>query len=173
MSILKIYKYPHPVLREPCAPITDWNGELQKLVDDMIETMYAQPGAVGLAACQVGSPVQLIVMDVTAKTTRDQLKILINPTVTSASRNKVSREGCLSFPEYLANIKRATRLSFEAHDRDEQKIIYEVRDFEAVAVQHEMDHLNGVLMIDRVESLKTDLVRRQAPAVATEESAEA
>ncbi len=165
MSILKIYKYPHPVLREACEPIMDWDTRLQKLVDDMIETMYHQSGAVGLAACQVGVPLQLVVLDISAKTTRDQLKILINPTVIQASRNKTSREGCLSFPEYLANIKRATRLTFEATDREQQRITYQVRDFEAVAVQHELDHLNGVLMIDRVTSLKTDWIRREGASI--------
>lgn len=161
MSVLKIYKYPSSVLREKCEAVTEWDGKLQKLVDDMIETMYDQAGAVGLAACQVGQAVQVVVLDVTASTTRDRLQVLINPVVVSASRNKVSREGCLSFPEYLANIKRATRLTFQAYDREQKLVIYETRDFEAVAVQHELDHLNGVLMIDRVASLKTDLIRRQ------------
>lgn len=162
MAILKILKYPHPLLREMCEPVTAWDAALARTVDDMIETMYASPGAVGLAACQVGILQRVIVMDVNAKTDRDALKVLINPTIIEQSRNKTMREGCLSFPEYLANIKRATKLTFSAFDREGQLQTHTVYGLEAVAVQHEIDHLNGVLMIDRITSLKTDWVRRQA-----------
>ncbi len=162
MAILKILKYPHPLLREMCEPVTAWDANLDRAVDDMIQTMYASPGAVGLAACQVGMPRRIIVMDVNAKTSRDALKVLINPTIIEQSRNKTMREGCLSFPEYLANIKRATKLTFSAFDREGALQTYTVYGLEAVAVQHEIDHLNGVLMIDRITSLKTDWIRRQA-----------
>lgn len=162
MAILKILKYPHPILREQCEAVSAWDLSLDKTVSDMIETMYASPGAVGLAACQVGVTQRIIVMDVNAKTDRDALKVLINPEIVEQSRNKVMREGCLSFPEYLANIKRATKLTFTAFDREGALQTYTVHGLEAVAVQHEIDHLNGVLMIDRITSLKTDWIRRQA-----------
>ena len=160
MAVLKILKYPHPILREACEAVAAWDTGLQKTVDDMIATMYDGPGAVGLAACQVGITQRIIVMDVTAKSTRDQLKILINPVITEQSRNKTMREGCLSFPEYLANIKRATKLTYTAFDREGAEFSETVHGLEAVAVQHEIDHLNGVLMIDRINSLKTDWIRR-------------
>ncbi len=161
MTILKVLKYPHPVLREQCEPVTVWDASLQELVDDMTETMYASPGAVGLAACQIGETVRVVILDVSSKTTREEYKVLINPTIVEASRKKMMREGCLSFPEYLANIKRATKLTFSAYDREGALQTYTVQGLEAIAVQHEIDHLDGVLMIDRISSLKTDWIRRQ------------
>jgi|GEM_PF-439414 len=161
MAVLKVLKYPHPILRAQCEPITAWDNSLQKLVDNMTETMYDSFGAVGLAASQIGEAARLIILDVSSRTTREDYKVLINPTIVDASRNKVMREGCLSFPEYLANIKRATKLTFTAFDRHGELKTYTVRGLEAIAVQHEIDHLDGVLMIDRINSLKTDWIRRQ------------
>lgn len=160
MAVLKVYKYPHPVLREKCQPLTHWDDALKQLVKDMTETMYNCPGAVGLAAPQVGVPQRVIVIDVTAKTTRSELKVLVNPEIVQQSRNKLVREGCLSFPEYLANIKRAQRVLLKCFDEHQQEQTFQVDGFEAVAVQHEIDHLDGILLIDRVQSLKTDLIRR-------------
>ncbi|MGJ8508472.1 peptide deformylase, partial [Glaesserella parasuis] len=92
---------------------------------------------------------------------RSAYKVLINPVVVESSRKKTMREGCLSFPDYLANIKRATKLTFTAFDREQALQTYTVYGLEAIAVQHEIDHLDGVLMIDRISSLKTDWIRRQ------------
>lgn len=160
MSELKIYQYPSPHLREVSEPVTDFGPALQKQIDDLLDTMYGSRGAIGLAAIQCGIPIRVFTLDMTAKTSRDQLKILINPRIVQSSRNKQSREGCLSFPEYLANVKRATRVTIEAQDREGEPVIYEVRDLEAVAMQHELDHLDGILMIDRINSIRTDWVRR-------------
>ncbi len=162
MAVLTIYNYPHPVLRQLCPPVTQFNAELRKLAEDMMETMYARQGSVGLAAPQVGQPVRLIVVDVTATTTRAEAKVLVNPVILQASRNKLVREGCLSFPEYLANVKRATRVTVQAHDVEGQLHTYEVKHLEAVCIQHEIDHLDGVLMIDRISSIKTDWIKRQS-----------
>lgn len=170
MAILKVLKYPHPVLREVCEPVTAWDSRLQKLVDDMTETMYDSHGAVGLAACQIGETARVIILDTTSKTTREAYKVLINPTVVESSRNKIMREGCLSFPEYLATIKRATKVTFTAFDRDESLQTYTVYGLEAIAIQHEIDHLNGVLMIDRINSLKTDWIRRQPSGESAKEA---
>jgi peptide deformylase len=161
MSILKVLKYPHPMLREQCEPVHAWDASLQNLIDDMTETMYAAPGAVGLAASQIGQTVRVVILDVTCKTTRNEYKVLINPNIVEASRKKQMREGCLSFPEYLASVKRATKLTFTAFDRAGALQTYTVQGLEAIAVQHEIDHLDGVLMIDRISSLKTDWIRRQ------------
>jgi peptide deformylase len=135
---------------------------LQDLVADMVETMYHGTGAVGLAAPQVGQSVRVFVMDTNAFTTRDNLKVMVNPKIITASRNKTMREGCLSFPEYLANIKRSQRISVQAFDAQGLLHTYELKHLEAVCVQHEIDHLDGILMMDRIESLKTDWLRRQS-----------
>ncbi len=161
MSVLKILKYPHPILRIPCPELKVFDQTLQDLVADMVETMYHGTGAVGLAAPQVGQSVRVFVMDTNAFTTRDNLKVMVNPKIITASRNKTMREGCLSFPDYLANVKRSQRLTVEAFDAFGVLHSYELKHLEAVCVQHEMDHLDGILMMDRIESLKTDWLRRQ------------
>jgi peptide deformylase len=119
-------------------------------------------GAVGLAAPQVGQSVRVFVMDTNAFTTRDNLKVMVNPKIITASRNKTMREGCLSFPDYLANVKRSQRITVEAFDAYGVLQTYELKHLEAVCVQHEIDHLDGILMMDRIESLKTDWLRRQS-----------
>jgi peptide deformylase len=172
MAILKVLKYPHPILRELCEPVTSWDSGLQKLINDMTETMYDSYGAVGLAACQIGETARIIILDTTSKDTREAYKVLINPTIIESSRNKTMREGCLSFPEYLANIKRATKVTFTAFDRDQELKTYTVYGLEAIAIQHEIDHLDGVLMIDRVNSLKTDWIRRHPPGETPKEATE-
>ncbi len=160
MAIVKIYKYPHIILREQCQPVASVDESTRRLIDDMMETMYGCNGAVGLAAPQVGQPVRMVLIDVTAKTKQDQLRVMINPEIVKQSRNKLVREGCLSFPDYLANVKRGTRVTVRYMNEHGKTIEADVRDLEAIAVQHEIDHLDGILMIDRVNSLKTDLIRR-------------
>jgi len=168
MAILKIYKYPHPVLREVGERVTVFDEPLQTLVVDMVETLYACTGAIGLAAQQVGKPLQVFVMDMAAATTKDQLRVYVNPEIIASSRNKTMREGCLSFPEYLANVKRPQKITVKAQDQWGQWFEHEATLLEAVCIQHEMDHLNGVLMIDRIESLKTDWITRQPKPIAAE-----
>lgn len=162
MAIVKVYQYPHASLRESCTDVLAFDAALDQVVANLVDTMYAFSGAVGLSAPQIGSRLRVMVIDVAAKTTRDQRRVMINPVIVLASRNKLVREGCLSFPDYLANIKRATRLTVRYHDEHGEPVEYQARDLEAIAVQHELDHLDGVLMIDRVNSLKTDLLRRYA-----------
>jgi peptide deformylase len=173
VAVLKILKFPHPVLRQTCEPVTEFDAALQQLAQDMVETMYDCNGAVGLAAPQVGHPVRMVVIDINAKTDRDRLMVLVNPVVVSKSRNKLVREGCLSFPEYLANVKRATKCTVEAYDPQGNPVSYTVEGLEAVAVQHEIDHLDGVLMIDRVTSLATDWIRRRQQPSSAADSSEA
>ena len=162
MAILKILNYPHPKLREMCEPITEFDSALKDVVHDLVETMYASPGAVGLSAPQIGYSQRIFAVDVTAKTTRTELKVMINPVITVASRNKLVREGCLSFPEYLANVKRAQRVVIEGFAPDSKPVSHEVTKLEAVAMQHELDHLDGVLMIDKIQSLSSDWIRRES-----------
>jgi len=160
MAVLPILKYPHPILRQVCAPVEAVDDSLRALVQDMVDTLYDGPGAVGLAAPQVGYAVRVVVIDISAASTRDQLKVLINPELVQVSRNKMVREGCLSFPEYLANIRRGTRAVVRALNELGETVEYDTRKLEAIAVQHEIDHLDGVLLLDRINSLKTDLIRR-------------
>lgn len=161
MAIKTIYKYPHINLRQQCIPVTDpLSDEIQTLITNLVDTMYNEPGAVGLSAPQIGSDKRVVVIDMAAKTTKDQLKVMINPEIVTVSRKKMVREGCLSFPEYLVNIKRGTKATVKYLDKKGQPQEISVRDLESVAVQHEIDHLDGILMIDQVHSLKTDIIRR-------------
>lgn len=160
MTVLKIYTYPNPVLREQCVPVTAFDTALEKLVRDMTETLYSYPGTIGLAAPQVGVPQRVFLVDVSAKTSRDQLRVYINPVITQTSRNKLVREGCLSFPEYLVSVKRAMRVTLTACDASGNTFEQTAEDLEAVALQHETDHLDGIVFIDRINTLKTDILRR-------------
>jgi peptide deformylase len=163
MAVLDILKYPHVQLRQECKPVERITDEIKGMCQDLVDTMYDGPGAVGLSAPQVGYPLRIVVIDVTAKTTRDELRVMINPEIVQQSRNKLVREGCLSFPEYLVNLKRATRVTCKYLTPDGEEVTWESQSqLEAIAIQHEIDHLDGVLMIDRVNSLKTDLIRRYA-----------
>lgn len=162
MAVLKIYKYPHPILRVPGTPVEVFDDALRQVVSDMVDTMYDCQGAVGLAAPQVGVSQRIFVMDIAAKTTKDKRMVIINPEIKQQSKNKLVREGCLSFPDYLANVKRAQKITLSYQNEWGERQEHQAEYFEAVAIQHEIDHLDGVLMIDRIQSLKTDLIRRQA-----------
>lgn len=173
MAVVKIYKYPHIHLRTECQPVSEITGEVLKVCEDLVDTMYAQSGAVGLSAPQIGQSLRIIVLDVSANTTKDQLRVMINPEIKAQSRNKLVREGCLSFPDYLVNSKRATKLTVRYQTPTGAFEELETKHLEAIAIQHEIDHLDGVLMIDRVQSLKTDLIRRYTQASSAQTSSSA
>ena len=156
MAVLDIYEYPDPILRQPAEVVVDFGQQFQHHIDDLIETLYASPGAVGLAATQVGLPLRVFLVDLHPQQPESDLKIYVNPVIVCSSRWKMSREGCLSFPEYLATVKRAKRLTVEGCDRSGTPFEQELEGFEAVVVQHELDHLDGVLMIDRIRSISKD-----------------
>jgi peptide deformylase len=160
MSILPIRIYPDPVLRVKCAPIEDFDDELRTLVSDMIETMHAAPG-VGLAAPQVGIEKRVAVVDTTVGKEPDRLLVLINPRIEESSGREIDSEGCLSIPDYTDKVARPTRISVTYQDLEgtEQTLITE--DFEARAVCHELDHLDGVLFVDHLRGLRRDRARRQ------------
>lgn len=160
MTVLEIIQYPDKRLRNTCKPVETFNNQIVKYVDDMIETMYNHHGTVGLAASQVDIPYRIVVIDVTAKTTKDKLLVMVNPVLLSASQKKYVREGCLSVPEYLADIKRAKKVTAKACDQHGNLFEITTKDLEAVAIQHEIEHLDGILFIDKVDRLKTDLIRR-------------
>ena len=161
MAVLPIRKLPDPVLRQPAREIKGINDELQGLIDDMAETMYAAPG-LGLAANQVGVLRRLIVFDVAHRdgAARD-LKVLINPCITDAEGELTREEGCLSVADFSAEVRRHARVSVEGLDRKGNPVTITGEGLLAVVLQHELDHLEGILFIDRVSRLKRSIYLRR------------
>jgi len=157
---MKIYTYPDPVLRSVCEPVENIDENIQKLIDSMAETMYAAPG-IGLAAIQVGAPIRLIVYDIHSEGNKRNLSVLINPEIVLAEDKIVYSEACLSVPDFSADVTRSAKLKVKGVDRDGKPIDIEAEDLEAVCLQHEIDHLNGVLFIDHISSLKRSLYKKK------------
>ncbi len=166
MAILPILKFPDPLLKERSAPVAGVDAGVSPVIDDLLETMRASPGGVGIAAPQVGVLKRIIVVDVSAHRRGGQeenhgLLVLVNPEILARGGKQLVREGCMSVPDYTANVQRAQWVLVDALDREGKQLILEAIGFEAVAIQHEMDHLDGILFLDRVVSVKTDLFRRK------------
>lgn len=159
MAIRKILHYPDKRLREVGEPVNDFGPELQALIDDMAETMYAAPG-VGLAATQIGIAKQLFIVDVSSGEGPNDLRVFVNPTIVETHEEVAWEEGCLSFPGVHQEITRAARVKVRAQDRHGAWFEIEADDLMAVALQHEYDHLQGKLMIDRLSALKRRIVHR-------------
>jgi peptide deformylase len=153
MAVLEIKKYPDKVLSEKTAPVNEFGSELQKLIDDMIETMYAAPG-VGLAANQVGVSKRVAVIDVNVTDEKGSLIVLVNPEIVHKEGANDSEEGCLSIPGYTTVVKRADKVKVEGLDRHGRPI-------EARALQHEIDHLDGLLLIDRIGRIKREFFKKR------------
>ena len=154
-----------PVLATPCQPVTEFDAGLAALIDDMFASMYAADG-VGLAAPQIGLAERCVVVDVSRSPRAGEnhgLLRLVNPAILEASQWKIGREGCLSFPDLLANVKRAQKIRVSALNEKGEKLNFVSLGFEAVAIQHEIDHLDGILFLDRVRSSK-DLFERKKEA---------
>lgn len=160
MAILEILTYPDPVLRKVAAPVKNINAKTARLIDDMIETMYAAPG-VGLAAPQVGASQRIIVMDVDHENPHKQIYKLINPVITRAEGDIVWEEGCLSVVDFTAEVRRAAQVEVVALDENEKELKIEAEGLLAIALQHEIDHLDGKLFIDRISRLKRELYTRR------------
>jgi len=158
--IRRILTYPDPGLKKPAAEVPNIDGQLVRTVDDMVETMYAAPG-VGLAAPQIGLSQRVIVLDVDHENQGKQLLKIINPVIAEAEGEVLWEEGCLSVRDYSAEVKRASRVLVRGWTPDEKEIEIEGRDLLAVALQHEIDHLDGKLFIDRISRLKRDLYKRR------------
>ena len=166
MAVLPVRIFPDPVLKGKAAPVERVTPEVAAFIDDLLETMRCSPGGVGIAAPQVGMLRRIVIVDVSAHRRGSQeqnhgLLILLNPEILAMGGKQVVREGCMSVPDYTANVQRAQWVLLDAMDRDGERKIIESIGFEAVAIQHEMDHLDGVLFLDRVVSVKTDLFRRK------------
>ncbi|MEW6278362.1 MAG: peptide deformylase [Candidatus Eremiobacterota bacterium] len=160
MAVREIVLYPDPVLKRTCRPVEDITPEIESLLDDLVDTMRDSPG-VGLAAPQLGQLWRAIVVDVTPRHPGHGLLLLINPEIVLLEGSKVVREGCLSIPEFTASVLRAERCVVRALDRHRNTVVYESSGLEAICLQHEVDHLDGVLFLDRVACLKTDVFGRK------------
>ena len=160
MALREILEYPDPRLREVAKPVAKVNDEIRALVEDMAETMYAAPG-VGLAAPQIGIPLRIFVIDIAAEDEPSKLQIFINPELLDAEGTQTWTEGCLSFPGVTEEIKRAERIHVRALGTDGKPFELEADGLLAVALQHENDHLNGVLMIDKLSALKKRMMGRK------------
>jgi len=160
MAVLEIVKYPAEVLRRKTEPVTGFDERLQRLIDDMIETMYAAPG-VGLAANQVGVPLQLTVIDVSSRDEESNLIVLANPEIVHTEGEEAADEGCLSIPEYTTVVKRAKKVCVKGLDREGKPLDIEAEGFLARALQHEIDHLNGRLLIDRIGRIKKEFFKKR------------
>jgi peptide deformylase len=172
MAIRKILHYPDKRLRIPGEPVTDFGAELQTLIDDMAETMYAAPG-VGLAATQIGEAKQLFIVDVSSGEGPSDLRIFINPEFIQTEGKIEWEEGCLSFPGIHSDVTRAEKVKMRAQDRHGQWFEIEADELMAIALQHEFDHLRGKLMIDHLSPLKRRIVHRAMQKRASERGAAA
>ena len=160
MALLPIKNCFDPVLRKQCQVIKNIDEELVTLSEDMIETTLAAPG-VGLAANQIGIPWRLFVVNVGVETDKDNLITLINPEITAMEGSELGEEGCLSIPDMIAEVNRATQIEVKALDLNGNDVRFEAKGYLARALQHEMDHLNGVLFWDSLGKVKRDIMKRK------------
>lgn len=160
MALLEILHYPDPRLREVAKPVAEVTPEIRQLVEDMAETMYDAPG-VGLAATQVGVPLRIFVIDIAMDDEPSELRVFINPEILERDGAISWSEGCLSFPGVSEDIKRAESVKVRALDVNGKPFELEATDLLAVAIQHENDHLDGVLMIDKLNALKKQMIGRK------------
>ncbi|HEY2390514.1 MAG TPA: peptide deformylase [Candidatus Angelobacter sp.] len=158
--IYPIVLYGDPVLETPAEPVTEFNEELKKLVDDMFDSMYAAHG-VGLAAPQIGISKRITVIDVTFKENPDARLVLINPEIIGREGKQNGQEGCLSLPDFRENVTRANVVTVRAQDAEGNWFEKTGDDLLARAFCHEIDHLNGRLFISHVSALKRDLIKRK------------
>lgn len=167
VAVLEIIQYPDERLKQESKPVMKFNDDLRSFVSELEETMRAGPGGVGIAAPQVGRFERLVIVDLSDKnklpkgSTNHGRLILINPELMEWEGMVMGREGCMSVPDFTGNVIRADRIKLTAFDEHGEQHQYECEGFEARAVQHEVDHLDGLLFLDRLVSRKTDLFKRK------------
>ncbi|QSV46711.1 peptide deformylase [Geobacter benzoatilyticus] len=165
MSVQPILCYPHPVLKKVSHAVEAIDDEILGLIDDLLDTMGAGPGSVGVAAPQIGVTLRVCVVDVSAsrhgKENNHGLLVMVNPEIINREGAAIMREGCMSVPDYTGDVERATGITVRFQDGEGATREINATGFEAVAIQHEMDHLDGILFLDRIVSLKTGLFRRK------------
>ncbi len=168
MAIHPILRYPHPLLKKICHEVTGIDREIHTLVQDLRDTMRAGPGSVGVAAPQIGVTLRVCVVDVSksrnGRENNHGLLAMINPRIISCSGAAVMREGCMSVPDYTGDVERSTEIRVSFLDPQGETHEITASGFEAIALQHEMDHLDGILFLDRIVSVKTGLFRRKTYA---------
>jgi len=174
MPLRPVLQFPDRRLREVSKPIEAVTDEIRALAQDMLDVMYDEPG-IGLAAPQLGVPVRLIVVDVgwTEEGAEKSPRVLVNPEIVESEGKTTWNEGCLSVPEFQADVERAERVRLRATDLDGNPVEIEAEELEAVCFQHEIDHLDGVLFIDRISRLKRSMYVRKRMKQLREEQAEA
>ena len=164
MAVLDILTLPDERLKQTSDAVTEFDDSLRAFIDDLEETRLAGPSAVGIAAPQVGRFQRIVIIDcsITRKPVPNHGRlVLVNPEIAEWEGHELGREGCLSIPDYTGNVVRASRIRLTARDPWGEPLSFEMEGFEARAAQHEMDHLDGLLFIDRVVSRRTDLFRRK------------
>jgi len=161
MSKLNILTYPDKFLSQPTQPLNNIDGKVQEMIDKMALTMYDAPG-VGLAAIQVGWDKSLLIYDVSPRDESRSLHVLINPKIITSEEEIISEnEGCLSVPDFRADVKRAAAITVEGHDRDGNPLKIDAEGILAIVLQHEIDHLNGTLFIKHISTLKRQMYKRR------------
>lgn len=160
MALLEIKRYPADVLKKKATPVTDIDKDIQRLIDDMVETMYAAPG-IGLAAPQVGISKRVIVLDVGYRDGNSDLLTIINPEIILENGIIDSEEGCLSIPGHMVTIKRSGKVVVKGLNRNGKPIEIEAEGLLARALQHEIDHLNGILIIDRLGPFRREWLKKR------------
>ena len=165
MAIQPVLRYPHPLLKKMCNRVERIDQSIHDLIQDLVDTMHDGPGSVGVAAPQIGVTFRVCVVDVSrnrhGKENNHGLLLMINPEITGRNGSATMREGCMSVPDYTGDVDRATEITVQFSEPDGTQRVFTASGFEAVAIQHEMDHLDGVLFLDRVTSIKTGLFRRK------------
>jgi peptide deformylase len=161
MNKLDILTYPNKTLTQKTSPLDNIDGKVQEMIDDMATTMYAAPG-VGLAAIQVGWDKSVLLYDVSPREESRVLHVLVNPKIITREGEIISEdEGCLSVPDFRADLKRSEFVTVEGHDREGRPIRLDAEGILAIVLQHEIDHLNGTLFIERISSLKRQMYKRR------------
>jgi peptide deformylase len=165
MAVRSILLYPDPILKQVAEAVTEVDERVIAIIQDLVDTMIDSGHSVGVAAPQIGVLQRVVVVDVSksklGKANNHGLLEMVNPQIIEKSGSKLMREGCMSVPDYTGNVTRAEHIIAEFTDRSGRVRVIEASGFEAVAIQHELDHLDGLLFLDRVSSLKTDLYRRK------------
>jgi peptide deformylase len=165
VPVRAVLRYPNPALKETASPLDlARRDEIDRVGADLVDTMRANPGCVGLAATQLGELVRMLVVDVTddhRAASSNGLLVLVNPRLVGASGSEIAREGCLSIPDFTANVRRATQITIATATPEGEERRVTSEGFEARCLLHELDHLDGILFLDRVASLKSDVFRRK------------
>ena len=161
MSKLDILTYPNKTLSQPTTPLENIDGKVHEMIEVMANTMYEAPG-IGLAAIQVGWDKSVLIYDISPREEGRALQVLVNPKIITQEGQMISEnEGCLSVPDFRADVKRSEFISVEGHDREGNPIRLDAEGMLAIVLQHEIDHLNGTLFIERISSLKRQMYKRR------------